>query len=220
MSGSCEHNIVMLGPPGAGKGTQAVRLSERLGVPHISTGDILREAAAQGTQLGREARAYMDRGDLVPDDLVIGIARERLAREDCAAGFVLDGFPRTVAQAEALDEVMADMQRERLRVLNLQVAEEEILRRLSGRRICRGCEGIFHVDQEGVEAGGSCPKCGAELYQRTDDAPAAIRERLRVYQRQTEPLIEYYAERGVLTDIVAQGDPAAIADSVWSAAQG
>lgn len=219
MSGSSEHNIVMLGPPGAGKGTQATRLSERLGVPHISTGDILREAVAQGTELGRQAQAYMDRGDLVPDEVVIGIARERLAREDCASGFVLDGFPRTLPQAEALDEVMRGLGRQPLSVLNLEVDEEEILRRLSGRRMCRACEGIFHVDEEGVEDGGRCPACGGELCQRTDDRREAIGERLAVYRLETEPLIAYYTDRDVLTSITGEGDPEEIAESVSSAAQ-
>ena len=219
VSGSSERNTVMLGPPGAGKGTQAVRLSERLGIAHISTGDILRQAVAEGTELGRQAQAYMDRGDLVPDELVIGIARERLAQEDCAPGFVLDGFPRTLPQAEALDEVMRGLGRQPLRVLNLEVEEEEILRRLSGRRVCRSCEGIFHVDQEGVEGGGKCPDCGGELYQRTDDRREAIHERLRVYLRQTEPLIAYYTDREMLTSITAEGDPEGIAERVARAAQ-
>lgn len=219
MDGSSEHNIVMLGPPGAGKGTQATRLSERLGVPHISTGDILREAVAEGTELGQQAQAYMDRGDLVPDELVIGIARERLARQDCASGFVLDGFPRTLPQAETLDEVMRSLGRQPLRVLNLEVDEEEILRRLSGRRMCHGCEGIFHIDEEGVEDRGRCPDCGGELYQRTDDRREAIRERLAVYRRQTEPLIAYYTDRDVLTSITAEGGPEEIAERVSSAAR-
>ncbi len=219
MGGSPEQNIVLLGPPGAGKGTQATRLSERLGIPHISTGDILREAVAGGTELGQQAQAYMDRGDLVPDELVIGIARERLAQEDCASGFVLDGFPRTLPQAEALDEVIRDLGRQPLRVLNLEVDEEEILRRLSGRRVCRECGGIFHVDQEGVEEGGRCPDCGGELYQRSDDRREAIYERLRVYRLQTEPLIAYYADRDVLTTITAEGEPEEIAERVSSAAQ-
>ncbi len=209
----------MLGPPGAGKGTQAVRLSEQLGVPHISTGDILREAVAQDTELGRQAKGYMDAGELVPDELVIAIARERLDREDCAAGFVLDGFPRTVPQAEALDEVMRALGREPLRVLNLEVGEQETLRRLSGRRMCRGCDGIFHVDQEDVEAGSPCPECGGQLYQRTDDQPEAVRERLAVYQRQTEPLIQYYSDRGLLTNISGEGALGEIQERVRSAAQ-
>jgi adenylate kinase len=218
MSGSSERNLVVLGPPGAGKGTQAARLSQRLEVPHIATGDILREAVAQGTELGRQAQDYMDRGDLVPDELVIAIVRERLARTDCAGGFVLDGFPRTVPQAQALDEVMCELGRGPLKVLNLEVGEGEILRRLSGRRTCRGCEGIFNVDQEGIEDGNPCPACGGELYQRTDDRPEAVRERLAVYHRQTEALIQYYSDRGLLTNLSGEGVLGEIEQRTWRAA--
>ena len=213
-----EYNIVMLGPPGAGKGTQAVRLSERLGVPHISTGDILREAVANDTELGRQAKGYMDAGELVPDELVIAIARERVAREDCARGLVLDGFPRTVAQAEALAEVMAELDREPLRVINLQVAEEEIVRRLSTRRTCDTCGGIFTA--EDGEPGDPCPnpKCDGKLYQRSDDTPEAISERLRAYAEQTQPLIDYYSERGLLVNVPGEGAPDEIAEAVYAAA--
>ncbi len=204
-----EQNIVLLGAPGAGKGTQAKMLSDELGVPHISTGDILRDAVAEGTELGADAKGYMDRGELVPDDLVIAIACERLAQPDCRPGFVLDGFPRTVPQAEALGEAMDDLDREDLIVINLVVPEDEIVRRLSGRRLCRKCEGIFHIDWEGVEDGGTCPKpdCDGELYQRSDDRPEAIRERLEVYRSQTEPLIDYYRGRGTLVDVSGEGNP-------------
>lgn len=212
-----EHNVVLLGAPGAGKGTQAKMLSEKLAVPHISTGDILREAVAAGTDLGKQAKGYMDRGELVPDELVIAIARERLAQPDCAEGFVLDGFPRTVAQAEALGEVMAELEREPLVVINLTVDEDEIVRRLSGRRLCRGCDGIFHIDDEGVEDGGQCPNCGGELYQRSDDRPEAIRERLQVYHEQTQPLIDYYERRGVLVNVAGEGSPQDIAAQVLAA---
>lgn len=213
-----EHNMVMLGPPGAGKGTQAVRLSERLGVPHISTGDILREAVANGTELGRQAKGYMDAGELVPDELVIGIARERIARADCAPGFVLDGFPRTVPQAEALSEAMAELGRAALRVVNLEVAQEEIVRRLSTRRTCRTCGGIYTVDDG--ETGDPCPRhgCDGELYQRSDDSAEAISERLRAYAAQTEPLIAYYGERGMLVNVPGEGAPDEIAEAVYAAA--
>lgn len=212
-----EHNVVLLGAPGAGKGTQAKMLSRRLGVPHISTGDILRAAVAAGSDLGKQAKGYMDRGELVPDELIIAIARERLAEADCAPGFVLDGFPRTVAQAEALDEVMDDLGREALIVVNLTVDEDEIVRRLSGRRLCRGCDGIYHIDDPGVEDGGPCPNCRGELYQRSDDRPEAIRERLAVYRRQTEPLIDYYARRGLLVNVEGEGDPEDIAQRLYAA---
>lgn len=218
-----EYNVVLLGAPGAGKGTQAKMLSEELGVPHISTGDILRGAVAEGTELGAEAKGYMDRGELVPDGLVIAIARERLAQPDCEDGFVLDGFPRTVEQAEALGEMLEDLGREPLIVVNLTVDEDEIVRRLSGRRLCTGdCGGIYHVDQEGIESGAPCPAedCEGELYQRSDDRPEAIRERLDVYRRQTQPLIDYYDERGVLTNVAGQGDPEQIAERVLQAVRG
>lgn len=214
-----ENNVVLLGAPGAGKGTQAKMLSQRLGVPHISTGDILRGAVAADTELGRQAKGYMDRGELVPDELVIAIARERLREADCAPGFVLDGFPRTVPQAEALGEVMADLGRAPLLVVNLTVDEDEIVRRLSGRRLCRGCDGIYHIDDEGVEDGGACPSpdCEGELYQRSDDQPEAIRERLAVYRRQTEPLIDYYDERGLLVNVEGEGSPEDIAGRLYAA---
>lgn len=217
-----EHNIVLLGAPGAGKGTQAKILAERLSVPHISTGDILREAVAEGTQLGDEAKGYMDRGELVPDELVIAIARERLVASDCEAGFVLDGFPRTVAQAEALGDVLDELGRQPLQVVNLAVDEEELVRRLSGRRVCRGCGGIYHIDDPAVEDDGECPApdCDGEIYQRSDDQPEAIRERLRVYADQTEPLIAYYDRRGLLLNISGEGAPEQIADCVLQAVRG
>jgi len=214
-----EHNVVLLGAPGAGKGTQAKLLSQRLGVPHISTGDILRGAVAAGSELGKQAKGFMDRGELVPDELVIAIARERLAEADCAPGFVLDGFPRTVAQAEALGAVMNDLGRAPLLVANLTVDEDEIVRRLSGRRLCRSCDGIYHVDDEGVTEGGDCPgpDCEGELYQRSDDQPEAIRERLAVYRRQTEPLIDYYDARGLLANVGGEGSPEDIARRLYAA---
>jgi len=219
MSDRGERNIVMLGPPGAGKGTQAVRLSERLRVPHISTGDILRESVANDTELGRRAKGYMDAGELVPDELVIAIARQRIARDDCERGFVLDGFPRTVPQAEALGATMAELGREPLRVINLQVSEDEIIRRLSTRRTCRGCGGIYTVEHG--DTGDPCPdpNCSGELYQRSDDRPEAIAERLRAYATQTQPLIDYYDERGVLVNVPGEGAPDQIAEAVFRAAR-
>ncbi|HUS80091.1 MAG TPA: adenylate kinase [Armatimonadota bacterium] len=219
MSDRDERNLVMLGPPGAGKGTQAARLGERLSVPHISTGDILREAVANGTELGRQAKGYMDAGELVPDELVIAIARERIAREDCAPGFVLDGFPRTVPQAEALGATMRELGRKPLRVINLQVSEDEIIRRLSTRRTCRGCGGIYSVDDG--DTGDPCPNpdCEGELYQRSDDQPEAIAERLRAYANQTQPLIDYYGERGLLVNVPGEGAPDQIAEAVFRAAR-
>lgn len=211
-----EDNIVLLGAPGAGKGTQAKILAERLSVPHISTGDILREAVAAGSELGEQAKGFMDRGELVPDELVIAIARERLTEPDCEEGFMLDGFPRTLAQAEALDEAIEELGRESLIVVNLAVPEDELVRRLSGRRVCPECGAIYHIDEAGVEDGGECPKsdCDGELYQRSDDQPEAIRERLRVYAEQTEPLIDYYDRRGQLVNVSGEGAPEEIAERV------
>ncbi len=218
-----EYNVILLGAPGAGKGTQAKMLAAQLSAPHISTGDILRGAVADGTELGQTAKGYMDCGELVPDDLVIAIARERLAQSDCETGFVLDGFPRTVEQAEALGEMLDDLGREPLIVVNLTVDEDEIVRRLSGRRLCNGdCGGIYHVDQEDIESGAACPAegCDGQLYQRSDDQAEAIRERLDVYKRQTQPLIDYYGQRGVLVNVPGEGEPQSIAGRVLQAVRG
>ena len=217
-----EHNIVLLGAPGAGKGTQAKVLAERLGIPHISTGDILRAAVAQGTELGEQAKGYMDRGELVPDELVIAIARERLSEPDCERGFLLDGFPRTLPQAEALGEALEQLGREPLTVVNLDVDEDELVRRLSSRRVCDDCGAIFSVEDPEIEDAGECPRpdCSGTIIQRSDDQPEAIRERLRVYEEQTEPLIDYYDERGLLVNVSGEGDPEAIAERVLPAVQG
>jgi adenylate kinase len=182
----------MLGPPGAGKGTQAERLARVRGIPKISTGDILREAVHAGTELGRRAKAIMDRGELVGDDVMIGIVRERLERPDARAGFVLDGFPRTVAQAIALDGIMAD--HDPLIVVEIDVAESELVRRLSSRLICAAC-GTNAANLESGDAPASCAQCGGTLVQRADDNEAVVRERLRVYRRDTMPLVDYYRRR-------------------------
>jgi adenylate kinase len=182
-------NVVMLGPPGAGKGTQAEVLAQACGVPRVSTGDILREAVQGGTELGRQARAVMEAGQLVGDDIVIGIVRERLARPDAAGGFVLDGFPRTPAQAEALERMLAG--RGGLVVVQLDVPAEVLVQRLSGRRVCSACGTTAGPDAPG----GRCAACGGPLVQRPDDGEAVVRERLQVYERRTRPLIDYYRER-------------------------
>lgn len=200
-------NIILLGPPGAGKGTQAEFLVQALGIRHISTGDMLRAAVANQTALGLEAKAYMDAGKLVPDDLVVGIVRERITEADCADGFLLDGFPRTIAQAEALDTAVEELGLPAPLVVNMAVADEELIRRLSGRRMCDTCGAIFHVSREAVEVGAPCPRadCGGKVYQRSDDQPEAIRRRLEVYEAQTRPLIEHYRARGQLVEVDAQG---------------
>ena len=184
-------NLVMLGPPGAGKGTQAVRVEQERGIPQVSTGDILREAVQAGTDLGRQAQAVMERGELVSDALIVEIVRERLARDDTRGGFILDGFPRTVAQAEALDEILAG--RDPLIVVELSVPDQPLVQRLSRRRVCRDCGATY-----GAGAGedpAACTRCGAALVARKDDREEVVRERLRVYREQTEPLVEFYRDR-------------------------
>ncbi|MGE5553247.1 MAG: adenylate kinase [Betaproteobacteria bacterium] len=194
--------IVLLGPPGAGKGTQAGFLKERYGVVHVSTGDILREAKAAGTPLGLLAKGYMDRGELVPDEVVIGLVRERLSQPDVRAkGFLLDGFPRTVAQAEALDQLLRELGLPLEAVLNLQVDPELLTRRLSLRRSCPACGGVYHLENRPPQREGVCDACGATLVQRPDDAEETVRNRLAVYARQTQPLIDYYAARGLLRNL-------------------
>ena len=184
-------NLVMLGPPGAGKGTQAVRVEQARGIPQISTGDILREAVAAGTELGRQAQAVMERGELVSDALIVAIVRERLAREDTRDGFILDGFPRTVPQAVALDDILAD--RDPLVVVEIGVPDEALVERLSRRRVCPACGETFGAGAGVVPA--VCARCGAALVTRKDDREEVVRQRLRVYREQTEPLVAFYCER-------------------------
>lgn len=198
--------LILLGPPGAGKGTQAQRLTERLGIPQVSTGDILRAAVAAGTPLGREAKATMDRGALVPDGVVIGIIRERLKAPDCARGYILDGFPRTVAQAEALGETLKAMGTPLTAVLSLTVDPEELVRRLAGRRSCGSCGAAYHLDTAPPRRPGRCDRCGGELFQREDDREETIRKRLAVYRDQTAPLVEYYRGRGLLKEVDGRGE--------------
>ncbi|WP_025324268.1 adenylate kinase [Deferrisoma camini] len=197
--------LILLGPPGAGKGTQAKRLIERYGIPQISTGDILRAAVRDGTDLGKKAKQYMDAGKLVPDEVVIGIIEERLQEADCANGFILDGFPRTVAQADALNRVLANLGQAIDHVVSIEVPDEELVERLTGRRTCRGCGAMYHVKFSPPKAQGVCDKCGGELYQRDDDREETIRARLKVYHEQTAPLVEYYEKAGLLRRIPGQG---------------
>lgn len=197
--------FILLGPPGAGKGTQAKLLEKRYGIPQVSTGDILRQAVAEGSPLGLEAKAYMDKGALVPDQVVIGIIRDRLQKPDCVKGYILDGFPRTVVQAEALASALEAMGRGLDRVLSVEVEEEELVRRLSGRRVCRSCGEMFHLDSRPPRRPSVCDRCGGELYQRDDDKEETIRRRLQVYREQTEPLIGYYEGQGLLGRVDGQG---------------
>jgi adenylate kinase len=197
--------VVFLGPPGAGKGTQAGELAREWDTPHIATGDMLREAAARGTALGLEAKRYMDTGALVPDDVVIELVGERLAEPDAANGAVLDGFPRTVAQAEALDRLLRARGAEIDRVVFFDVARPELLRRLTGRRICRKCGASYHVAFMAPRTAGVCDRCGGELYQREDDSETAVAKRLDVYAKQTTPLLDYYRGRGILSTISGEG---------------
>ena len=187
-------NLIFLGPPGAGKGTQAVRVCERLGIPQISTGDILRRAIKNETPTGLAAKSYIDKGQLVPDSVVIDIVRERLEHEDCRGGYLLDGFPRTVAQAEAL-ETFARIDA----VIDIDVSDEKLVERLSGRRVCLSCGGTYHVSR--LNGSTTCEKCGSELIQRDDDKAETVLSRLTVYHAQTEPLIDFYTQRGLLKPV-------------------
>lgn len=198
--------LVMLGAPGVGKGTQAKMLSDKFGIPKISTGDILREAIQKGTDLGLKAKSYMDSGQLVPDDVVIGIVEDRLKGKDCVKGWILDGFPRTLPQAQALDGMLKRIGISIDHVMNLEVGEGEIIKRLSGRRSCENCQTAYHIYFNRPRREGVCDSCGGRLVQRSDDREETVRERFRVYKERTEPLVSYYRERGILWKIHADGD--------------
>jgi len=198
--------LILMGPPGSGKGTQAEFISKGFNIPHISTGDMFRKAISEKTELGTKAKEYLDSGRLVPDEVTVGIVEERLQQDDCLQGFLLDGFPRTVAQAEALDEFIAGMPFELDAVINIEVPREEILKRLTGRRMCRECGASYHVDFSPPLQPDRCDKCGGDLYQRDDDKESTINKRLDVYKEQTEPLIAYYGERGLLKNIDGNQD--------------
>jgi adenylate kinase len=212
--------VILLGPPGAGKGTQARRLATRWSVPQVATGDMLREAVARGTRLGLEARRYMDAGELVPDAVIIGLVRERLAQPDGRKGFVLDGFPRTAAQAEALDRLLEAEGTPLDRVVLFQVDDEEPVARLSGRLVCGSCGRNYHVRFSPPRVAGRCDACGGELSQRTDDEEATVRRRLAVYARDTRPLVAYYRQRGLLTTISAAGTMDAVHADLVKAIEG
>ncbi|MBQ3498211.1 MAG: adenylate kinase [Clostridia bacterium] len=196
--------LILLGAPGAGKGTQAEVISEKLAIPAISTGNIIREALANGTEMGLKAKSFIDAGQLVPDDVVIGIIKERLAKDDCAAGFILDGFPRTIPQAEALDTMGVTIDR----VISIEVADEKIAARMSGRRVCKACGASYHLEYKKPAVDGVCNACGGELIQRKDDHPDTVLDRLHVYHEQTEPLKGYYEKKGILRIVEGQEEVA------------
>ena len=197
-------NLILLGAPGAGKGTQAEKICEKYGIPAVSTGNIIREALKNGTDMGLKAKSYIEAGALVPDEVVIGIIKERLAEDDCKNGFILDGFPRTIPQAEALDSMGINIDR----VVDIEVPDEKITARLSGRRVCLKCGATYHLEYKKPQKEGVCDVCGEELVQRKDDKPETVIDRLRVYHEQTEPLKDYYAATGKLVTVEGQEDVA------------
>lgn len=205
--------LILLGAPGAGKGTQAEIICERYNIPAISTGNIIREALKSGTEMGIRVKSYMDEGKLVPDEVVIGIIQERLAKNDCSNGFVLDGFPRTIPQAEALDKMGISIDK----VLDIEVSDEAIVQRMSGRRVCEKCGASYHLIYKKPNVDGVCDKCGGTLVQRKDDHPDTVKERLNVYHEQTEPLKDYYSKQGKLCIVEGQDDVADTTKKVLAA---
>jgi adenylate kinase len=206
--------IILLGPPGAGKGTQAKKLSAEYGIPQVSTGDMLREAVKHGTELGKKAKSFMNSGGLVPDDVVIGIVKERLAEEDCSKGFILDGFPRTIPQAQALDRVVGELGKTIRFVLSLEVDQNELMERLCGRRTCTGCGAMYHVKFSVPKETGKCDKCGTALIQRDDDKEETIKNRLDNYNKATAPLLDYYKSTGKIRSVMASGEIDAIFNNI------
>jgi len=210
-----ELNLILLGPPGSGKGTQGKRLQEDFRLPYYATGDILRAAVKEGSEVGNQAKEYMDRGDLVPDDVIIGVIAERIQGEDAADGFILDGFPRTQPQAEALDQKMEELGREMTAAILIEVSEEEILRRLGGRRTCsKNPSHIYHVEFDPPKKEGTCDEDGAELIVRDDDRPDVIKHRLDQYHEKTEPLIDYFEERGILRRVEGEQPPEEVEERI------
>jgi adenylate kinase len=209
--------IVLLGGPGAGKGTQAQNLAEEYTIAHIATGDILRQAIKDGTEMGIKAKSYMDKGLLVPDDVVVGIIKDRLAQDDVNSGFVLDGFPRTVPQAEALDVITKEINMPVDAVINIKTTPEVVVERLSGRRTCRDCQTVYHVLYSAPKMQGKCDRCEGELYQRDDDKEETIRKRLEVYEKQTFPLLEYYKTSAKLMEVCGDVPISEVFDSIKQA---
>ena len=209
--------IILLGPPGAGKGTQAKNMSESLGIVHISSGDLLRDHQTRGTELGNTARSYMQKGLLVPDELIIGMIEERIRLPDAQVGYVLDGFPRTVAQAQALEKALEKRGETIDRVANISVSEDELILRLGGRWICRQCQRPYHEVNSIPRKEGVCDECGGELYQREDDVPEAVSQRIKVFAEQTAPLIWYYSEKGNLVEVDGEGSIEGVSESLLKA---
>lgn len=206
-------NIIFLGAPGAGKGTQAEKVADALSIPTVSTGNIIREALSNGTEMGIKAKTYIEAGKLVPDDVVIGIIQERLAKDDCKGGFILDGFPRTIPQAEALEDMGVKIDK----VVDIEVPDEAIKERMSGRRVCPKCGSTYHLVTKKPKVDGICDRCGSELVQRKDDAPETVADRLSVYHEQTEPLKDFYNKRGTLAVVDGVGSVSEIAERVKTA---
>ncbi|MCL4473424.1 MAG: adenylate kinase [Actinobacteria bacterium] len=208
--------LVLLGAPGAGKGTQAKKLIEKYNMPQISTGDLLRAAVGEGTDLGKEAKSFMDKGELVPDSVVLGMVEERLQKDDARNGFILDGFPRNTAQAEALDAMLEKLGMPLDAALSVDVPLEDLMKRLTGRRTCKGCGQMYNIYFSAPATEDECEKCGGELYQRDDDQEATIQKRLEVYQEQTAPLIDYYGSKGILKSVSGTGNIDEIFNNVVS----
>ncbi len=206
-------DIILLGPPGSGKGTQAKMIADKYKVKHISTGDILRENVRNGTSLGVEAKKFMDAGKLVPDTLLIDIIKDRLAKPDVKAGWMLDGYPRTIPQAEALDKILPSLGQKIDVVLNVDVPDQELIKRVTGRRMCK-CGTTYHVQFNPPKVPGKCDACGADLYQRQDDTEETVKQRLQAYHTQTQPLIDYYTKRGIVATVIGVGDIKAIFDKI------
>ena len=205
--------LILLGAPGAGKGTQAEILCKKLGIPSISTGNILRAAIKDGTPTGIQAKSYIDAGKLVPDEVIIGIVNERLSQDDCAKGYILDGVPRTIAQAEALEKAGIQFDA----VVSIEISEDEILRRMSGRRVCEACGSSYNVEAVPPRVEGICDNCGGKLIQRKDDTPETVRERLKVYHTETEPLVDFYGDRGLLKRVAVSGSKEATTEAILAA---
>ena len=213
-------HILLMGPPGAGKGTQAAALVKELGVPHISTGDMFRAAIKEGTEMGKKAKAFIDAGNLVPDEVTIGIVRDRLAKDDCKKGFILDGFPRTVGQADALKGILSDLGLTLDKVLNISVPSSELIERAVGRRICKACGATYHLKFNPTKVEGKCDECGGELYQRADDTAETMGNRLKKYEESTKPLIDYYTAAGVYAEVDGLQDISKVTESLVAVLKG